>query len=112
MFVYDEIQRCFTEDRFGGGHLYLTRIGQIDFNGDESETTTKDIILETLSSPEGWARAVNVLFFHPNKQQTRETADRFYAYCETFAQKTPAQIRAEGIDYETETMKIVGDNVL
>ncbi|MHC4284367.1 MAG: hypothetical protein ACYSWZ_15550, partial [Planctomycetota bacterium] len=37
---------------------------------------------------------------------------RFYAYCETFAQKTPAQIRAEGIDYETETMKIVGDNVL
>ena len=111
MFVYDEIQRCFTEDRFGGGHLYLTRIGQIDSYGDESETTTVDIILEQLSSPEGWARAVKVLFFHPNKQQTREAADRFYAFCETFAQKTPAQIKAEGLGIEKETIKIVGDNV-
>jgi hypothetical protein len=111
MFVYDEIQRCFTEDRFGGGHLYLTRIGQIRSIGDESVPTAQDIIFESLSSPEGWARGVKVLFFHPNKQQTREAADRFYAYCDTFAQKTPAQVRAEGIDMEKETMKIVGDNV-
>jgi len=55
---------------------------------------------------------VKVLFFHPNKQQTREAADRFYAYCDTIAQKTPAQIRAEGIDTEKETMKIIRDNVL
>ncbi|MGB2809488.1 MAG: hypothetical protein WBC22_17230 [Sedimentisphaerales bacterium] len=111
MFIYDEIQRCFTEDRFGGGHLYLTRIGQINSDGDESAPTAQDIILESLSSLEGWGRAVKVLFFHPNKQQTREAADRFYAYCETFAQKTPAQIRAEGIVMQKETMKIVGDNV-
>jgi hypothetical protein len=111
MFVYDEIQRCFTEDRFGGGHLYLTRIGQISSLGDEPVPTTQDMIFETLSSPEGWARAVKVLFFHPNKQQTREAADRFYAYCDQFAQKTPAQIRAEGIDGGKEVMKIVEDNV-
>jgi len=55
---------------------------------------------------------VKVLFFHPNKQQTREAADRFYSYCETMAQKTPAQIRTQGIDVHKETMKIVGDNVL
>ncbi|MDH4240794.1 MAG: hypothetical protein OEW48_14645, partial [Phycisphaerae bacterium] len=107
MFVYDEIQRCFTEDRFGGGHLYLSRI--VDLS-DEAEDVP-GIILENLSSPAGWGRAVKVLFFHPNKQQTREAADRFYAFCETIAQKTPAQIRAEGIDMEKETMKIVGDNV-
>jgi hypothetical protein len=111
MFVYDEIQRCFTEDRFGGGHLYLSRIGLVDSFGEEPETTTMDIILETLSSAEGWARAVKVLFFHPNKEQTREAADRFYAFCETFAQKTPAKIKAEGLGIEKETMKIVGDNV-
>ncbi len=111
MFVYDEIQRCFTEDRFGGGHLYLSRIGEIDSFDDESETTTMDIILDTLSSPEGWGRAVNVLFFHPNKEETREAADRFYAFCESFAQKTPAQIKAEGLGIEKETMKIVGDNL-
>jgi hypothetical protein len=107
MFVYDEIQRCFTEDRFGGGHLYLTRIVNLSDEADD----VLNIILENLSSPEGWARAVKVLFFHPNKQQTREAADRFYAFCETFAQKTPAQIKAEGLGIEKETMKIVGDNV-
>jgi len=112
MFVYDEIQRCFTEDRFGGGHLYLSRIGQISSSGDETGPTAQDIILESLSSPEGWGRAVKILFFHPNKQQTREAADRFYSYCETMAQKTPAQIRTQGIDVQKETMKIVGDNVL
>ncbi|MHC4309206.1 MAG: hypothetical protein ACYSSN_04610 [Planctomycetota bacterium] len=107
MFVYDEIQRCFTEDRFGGGHLYLSRIGDIT----DDPGGAQEIILETLSSPEGWARAVKILFFHPNKQQTREAADRFYAYCDAFAQKTPAQIRTEGIDGEKEIMKIVGNNV-
>jgi hypothetical protein len=56
--------------------------------------------------------AVKVLFFHPNKEQTREAADRFYAFCGTFAQKTPAQIKAEGLGIEKESMKIVGDNVL
>ena len=112
MFIYDEIQRCFTEDRFGGGHLYLTRIGQISSIGDESVPSPQNIIIESIFTPEAWPRVVQVLFFHPNKQQTREAADRFYAYCDTFAQKTPAQIRAEGIDMEKETMKIVGDNVL
>jgi hypothetical protein len=107
MFVYDEIQRCFTEDRFGGGHLYLSRI--VDLSDDSDDVLS--IILENLSSPEGWGRAVKVLFFHPNKQQTREAADRFYAFCETFAQKTPAQIKAEGLGIEKETMKIVGDNL-
>ncbi len=107
MFVYDEIQRCFTEDRFGGGHLYLSRIVNLSDEGDD----VLDIILENLSSPEGWGKAVKVLFFHPNKQQTREAADRFYAFCETFAQKTPAQIKAEGLGIEKETMKIVGDNL-
>jgi hypothetical protein len=109
MLVYDEIQRCFTQDRFGGGHLYLTRIGTI---ADATAKTAEELIFETIFSPEGWGMAVKVLFFHPNKEQTREAADRFYAYCETFAQKTPAQIRAEGIDGQKETMKIVEDNVL
>jgi len=112
MFIYDEIQRCFTEDRFGGGHLYLTRIGQISSIGDESVPSPQNIIIESIFTPRAWTGAVKVLFFHPNKQQTREATDRFYAYCETIAQKTPAQIRAEAIDVEKEYMKIIRDNVL
>jgi hypothetical protein len=111
LFIYDEIQRCFTEDRFGGGHLYLTRVGRLSSIGDESVPSPQNIIIESIFTPQVWPTAVKVLFFHPNKQQTREATDRFYAYCETIAQKTPAQIRAEGIDVEKETMKIIKDNV-
>jgi len=111
MFIYDEIQRCFTEDRFGGGHLYLTRIGQISSIGDNSVPSPQNIIIESIFTPQVWPRVVQVLFFHPNKQQTREAADRFYAYCETIAQKTPAQIKTQGIDTEKETQKIIKDNV-
>ncbi|MHC4643692.1 MAG: hypothetical protein ACYS32_18780, partial [Planctomycetota bacterium] len=112
LFIYDEIQRCFTEDRFGGGHLYLSRISQVSSAGDESVPSLQDFIFGTIFEPEAWPVMVKVLFSHPNKQQTREAADRFYAYCDAFAQKTPAQIRAEGIDGEKEVMKIIGDNVL
>ncbi len=111
LFVYDEIQRCFTEDRFGGGHLYLSRISQVSSLGDESVPSLQNIIIESIFTPQAWPVVVKVLFFHPNKQQTRDATDRFYAYCETIAQKTPAQIRAEGIDVEKETMKIIKDNV-
>ena len=112
LFIYDEIQRCFTEDRFGGGHLYLSRMSQIRSDGDESVPSLQDFIFGTIFEPEAWPVVLKVLFYHPNKQQTREAADRFYAYCDAFAQKTPAQIRAQGIDMQKETMNIVGDNVL
>jgi hypothetical protein len=111
LFIYDEIQRCFTEDRFGGGHLYLTRMGQISSVDDPYAHTIGELIVGTIFEPEAWPIAVKVLFFHPNKQQTREATDRFYAYCETIAQKTPAQIRSQGIDVEKETTKIIRDNV-
>ena len=111
MFIYDEIQRCFTEDRFGGGHLYFSRIIQASSFGDEPAPSLQDFIIGTIFEPEAWPVVVRVLFFHPNKQQTREATDRFYDYCETIAQKTPAHIRNQGIDVEKETMKIIKGNV-
>lgn len=56
--------------------------------------------------------AVKVLFTHPNKQQTREMADRYYAFWEKVVRKTPGQLRAEGMDIEEETMKIIKGNIL
>jgi hypothetical protein len=111
LFIYDEIQRCFTEGHFGGGHLYLSRIGTLSSVGDTYAHTLGELVIESIFSPEIWPTAVKVLFFHPNKQQTREATDRFYAYCDTIAQKTPAEIRAEGIDTEKETMNIIKGNV-
>lgn len=108
LFLYDEIQRCFTEDRFGGGHLYLSRMGAL---ADGLAQDLPELVGEMIFSPKGWALAARVLFFHPNKEQTREMTDRYYAFWNKVAHKTPAQIRAEGINSDKETTEIIKGNV-
>jgi hypothetical protein len=105
LFIYDEIQRCFTDGHFGGGHLYLSRM--ISLSGDYHN----DLAFEEIISPRQWPRAVNVLFTHPDKQQTREMADRFYDFWTTLSHKTLAQIKADGINPEKEASKIIEGNV-
>ncbi|MCP4261394.1 MAG: hypothetical protein GY774_28415 [Planctomycetes bacterium] len=104
LLVYDEIQRCFTEDRFGGGHLYLSRISSLksDYQNDVMD-------VETIFSPQQWPRAVRVLFAHPDKEKTRETANYFYDFWTKYFLKTPCQIKAEGIDGEKEAEIIEGN---
>jgi len=104
--VYDEIQRCFTEDRFGGGHLYLSRISSL------TSYYQNDVMdVETIFSPQQWPRAVRVLFAHPDKEKTRETANCFYDFWTKYYLKTPCQIKAEGIDAEKEALEIIEGNV-
>ncbi|MHC4467706.1 MAG: hypothetical protein ACYSYW_14325 [Planctomycetota bacterium] len=89
LFMYDEIQRCFTEDRFGGGHLYLVRLralGTGRFMGGYEE----DSAFEFLRIP------LHVLFTHPNKRETKEMTRQFYDFMTEICRKTPAQLRAEG----------------
>jgi len=104
--VYDEIQRCFTEDRFGGGHLYLSRINSL-----KSFYQNDVMDVETIFSPQQWPRAVRVLFAHPDKEKTRETADCFYDFWTKYYLKTPCQIKADRIDAEKEALEIIEDNV-
>jgi len=108
MCVYDEIQRCFTEDRFGGGHLYLERLTRILplITGDDGS------IFKLMLNNKALTTSLHVLFTHPNKQQTGEMVDRYYAFWAKVARKTPAQIRAEGIDIDKEAMEIIKGNVL
>ena len=108
--IYDEIQRCFTSDRIGKGHLYLSRIGNLA--ADNSPNRLEEILVGTIFSPSEWTRAVKVLFAHPDKEQTREMADRYYNYWDKLFHKSPGQIRAEGIDAEKEAMGIIEGNVL
>lgn len=99
--LYDEIQRCFTADGKGGGHLYMKRIREI-------------------AEPCGWDHAdswlvtnfMHVLFTHPNKQQTLTAASKFYDYIQEATFKTPAQIRKEQIDIDKELHRLTSSNVL
>ena len=107
--VYGEIQRCFTEDRFGGGHLDLSRINWISSLTGDYQNDVIDV--KTIFSPQQWPRALKVLFAHPDKEKTRETADCFYDFWTKLYLKTPCQIKAEGIDAEKEALEIIEGNV-
>jgi len=106
LFIYDEIQRCFTEDRLGGGHLYFERLKRI-----WPMIYMYSAPLELISRRD-WTAPLHILFTHPNKQQTREMVDRLFNYCDNIACKSPAQIRNEGIDVEKEIMEMVKGNIL
>ena len=101
--IYDEIQRCFTEDRLGGGHLYLRRIA----NWLIIEELASNNILHLANK-----NTLHILFTHPNKQETRETIDRYYGFWDKMVHKSPAQIRTEGIDTEKEAIQIIEGNLL
>jgi hypothetical protein len=102
LWMYDEIQRCFTEDRLSGGHLYLKGFQRIvGYSGVESSRKRK-----------AWAELLHILFTHPNKYETKEMVDRLYAFIDKMIHKTPNQLRADGIDIGKEAMKIVEGNML
>ncbi len=101
MSLFDEIQRSFTADGRGGGHLYIVRIREIAEFFDWSDT---DSWLVT--------NFVRVLFTHPNKQQTLTAANKFYDYTQEATLKTPARMRTEQIDIDREAQRLSSGNVL
>ncbi len=101
MSLYDEIQRCFTADGIGDGHLYLKRIRDI---AEPFEWSGADSWLVT--------NFIRVLFTHPNKQQTLTAASKFYDYTQEATLKTPARMRTEQIDIDRELQRLSNGNVL
>jgi len=105
LFILDEAQRCFT-DGIWGSHLYLKRVHSI---GEGSESSDFEIIGEAVSNP---GIALQVLFTHPDKEQTIKTAERMYDYFEQLSAKSPAAIHAEKIDIENKIMEMIKGNIL
>ncbi len=103
--AYDEIQRCFTESRFGPSHLYPKRlIGFLDLpSTNPKRTPMVDMILTLGFSP-------NILF-SPTKTETIASIDAFYKLFEENLSKNPARLKAEGIDPDSETSRIANNNI-
>jgi len=97
LFLYDEIQRCFTSDRIGKGHLYLPRFEKLKEAEGSYEGEPGDFIVESLAS-------APFLLMHPNKEETLRTANAFYDYYEKLSLKTALQghIESEDIDKKVE----------
>ena len=104
--MYDEIQRCFTSDRIGKGHLYLPRFRKMsDLAGSyQNEEGFEYFVLDLLAS-------APFLFSHPNKEETLESTNELYDYWEQLCQKTAVQMHAESEAIENKLKELVSGNV-
>ena len=99
--MYDEVQRSFTESRFGKSHLYLPRLREF---GTGPRAGGDDIVTLFFILP-------NVLFTHPDKEQTLEDVERFYSEMEKVAEMTPASVNSQGLDIDQTAQEIVKRNI-
>ncbi len=105
--MYDEIQRCFTSDRFGKGHLYLPRFRKIsDLAGNyENKEGIGDFIVVLLYS-------APYLFGQPNKEETLKSVNALYDYFEQLSLKTAVQRHAESDAIDDKFKELVNGNIL
>ncbi len=106
--MYDEIQRCFTADTIGKGHLYLPRFRKTcDLTGsysyDNGERLEHFILDLLVSAP--------FLFTHPNKEETLESTNELYDYWEQLCLKTAAQMHAERDAIDNKLKELVSGNI-
>jgi len=95
LMVYDNIQRAFTDDGNGGGHI--------------TGTNSKPMADYRILLP-GVAKNENVKWAKLDRRETAELADKLYKFMEHMARKTPAQWREDGLDFDKEAYKITEGN--
>ena len=83
--MYDEAQRCFTASRFGRSHLYLPRLKQLT----DSDLTIDDQL--AFAAIKGF----QVLFTHPDKDETLKQMEILYAEFEKGVRQTPATMKTQ-----------------
>jgi hypothetical protein len=99
MCALDEIQRCFTSDKIGKGHIYLKHLFFIVPVGGMND------------EPDFSPSLVGSLLFHPNKEQTLKSLNKLYDYWEQVFLKTPAKIHNEKIIIDNESQRIIKGNL-
>jgi hypothetical protein len=98
--MYDEIQRCFTGSRFGFEHIYLKRILTIEGGVDTPDwEALRDLPI-----------AFNLLFTHPDKQQSKQMTDAYFNFWQKIATETPFELKRH--DLEKETKALIKGNLL
>jgi len=105
----DEVQRCFTESRFGPSHIYPKRFLELSdiYTNISNENPKHDPIVALIFtlgiSPE--------VLFSPNKYETIAYTNDFYKLLAENCSKPPAQLKLEGIDTDVQISHIVNNNI-
>ena len=98
--VYDEIQRCFTDDFFGSGHIYPSRFYDITRQPEEKGSLTKVLIV-----------TLKAIYSHSSRNETLEKTDQFYNYYDKIAGVSPAQQRQQNMNIDEKLKEITGNNL-
>ena len=103
LFMFDEIQRCFTESRFGPSHVYpkrLVEMGEMEPQKHNRLTT--------------WFLSAGISLYWPissiTKNESIAAANAYYKFSDDILSKTPAQLRAEGINLNDVCNRLVKNN--
>ncbi|HOK94587.1 MAG TPA: hypothetical protein PK052_02795 [Anaerohalosphaeraceae bacterium] len=101
LFIYDEIQRSFTQSRIGKSHLYIKRLEQ---NVPALAFGAQGKLVKH------WFR---ILFTHPGKEETLKMSEEFYSAIKANAGKTPAEIKLLGTETKADKIEkeIFNDNI-
>ena len=86
-FIYDLIQRTFTDDGRGGGCIPHSSVEQ---EKDLAELVKELLSQMTEEQKRNWVKM--------ERRQTTELADKVFEYIGRIAYKTPAQLHSEGVD--------------
>jgi hypothetical protein len=86
LLMFDEIQRSFTDSRFGPSHIYPKHV----FG------TGMKYVLDPVSKSPGLT--LKLLFMNPNKAETITAANALYKFVEENITKTPVRLHVEGIN--------------
>ena len=113
LLFYDVLQRCFTAGP--DGHVIPKRIVGLSSFGSEENSypeNTFDELLLLLSNVKNIRSVAYLLFLHPDRQETLESADAFYDYCEELALQTPAKTQASMGERDAEFKELCKKNFM
>ncbi len=106
LFLYDEIQRCFTSDGLGGGHLYVPRLMSISRSGGGYE----DIQWFT-NGLSGLRYCSHIIFWGPNRDETLKKGNKFYDYLDKLSLQSAAQLHSQNHDIDRTINKLFSENI-
>jgi hypothetical protein len=106
LFMYDEVQRCFTQSRLGKSHIYIQRVRDLGVIG--TDVSQEDFLRQWFPVRQWF----HILFTHPDRDATLAMAQEFYAAMEEYAKSSPAQLRKDNIDITKKMEQTVKGNVL
>jgi hypothetical protein len=111
--VQDTVQRVFTDDGKGNGHLIPRLIAEWVipvFSTGGRPQTTSEIVFDMKRRYGDHARVFWMAMIGPDRQQTMTRADELLAFCEMLNTQTPYKLNRQGVDAEQRIQQMLKDH--